>query len=46
VYDDKRLSRLIAEKPGLTEKTGTDQLKSIASAGGGFGPVRIINIYH
>ncbi|CAF4203844.1 unnamed protein product, partial [Rotaria socialis] len=39
IYDDKRLSRFIAEKPQLAEKVGLSRLKCISSAGGGFGPV-------
>ncbi len=46
VYDDKIISRLTAENPELAEKYGIDRLKSVAGAGGGFGPVRIIDIYN
>ncbi|CAF1988912.1 unnamed protein product [Rotaria magnacalcarata] len=39
IYDDKRLSRFLAEKPQMAEKVGLTRLKCISSAGGGFGPV-------
>jgi hypothetical protein len=44
-YDDKLLPRLSAARPDLADKFGKERLKSIAGAGGGFGPVRRINIY-
>lgn len=41
IYDDKLLPRLMVENPDLAAKYGKEQLKHIAGAGGGFGPVRI-----
>ncbi|CAF0997974.1 unnamed protein product [Rotaria sordida] len=37
-YDDKRLTKLMSQKPDLAEKMALDRLKNIAAAGGGFGP--------
>ncbi|CAF0926282.1 unnamed protein product [Adineta steineri] len=39
LYDDKRLAKLVAEKPEVAEKIGWSQFKGVVGAGGGFGPV-------
>ncbi|UJR21168.1 hypothetical protein I4U23_024266 [Adineta vaga] len=38
MYDDKRLSKLIAQKPEMAEKIGWSKFKGVVGAGGGFGP--------
>ncbi len=44
-YDDKRVDRLLAKNPDLTAKYEFNKERNLASGGGGFGPVRIIDIY-
>ena len=43
-YDEKRFQRLLADNPDLAVRYGINGQQNLAPGGGGFGPVRIIDI--